>query len=79
MASNPERPQGLVFAKQAAAADVEGGGCRWLQQPVVVNKHGSRRLPTPTSVTDSLCHRLTIFGVKGYNLGKSARVRCFVL
>jgi len=28
MASKPERPQGFVFAKQAAAADVAGGGSR---------------------------------------------------
>jgi len=31
MAFNPERPQGLVFAKQAAAADVAAGGSRWQQ------------------------------------------------
>jgi len=36
MAFKTERPQGLFFfpAKQAAAADVAGGGSRWQQQAV---------------------------------------------
>jgi len=45
MISKPKQTQGLVFAKQAVAADVEGDGSRWQQQAAVESKQGSRRLP----------------------------------
>ena len=45
---------GLVFAKQAEAADVAGGGSRWQQQAAVASKKGSR-------YGWSACHRLVLW------------------
>jgi len=47
MDSKPERPQGFVFAKQATAADVAGGGSSWQHAVVASGKQGSQRLPVP--------------------------------